>query len=121
MEVRCQKFVDALVELSVGLQSACLSAIEYWHPDEPPVTILFAELGDRIVEDFDLMSIDTKRGVFGLIETAMASGDSKLVTAVATGLIEAIVATASRQVGVWERISPLMGDLSRRHAEAWMA
>ena len=121
MERSCREFVDALIEHAAGLQATYRETIEYWEPDEPPVTTLFAALGDRIAEDFDSIETNVNRCTFCLVETAMANGDSKLATAVATGLIEAIISRAWRQEGLWPRISPMLGDLSRKHANAWLA
>lgn len=121
MEVSCQEFVDSLVSLSEGLQVSLRETMEYWRPDEPPVTILFAALGHQIAEDFDVVGADVNQRVFRLVEEAMGSGDIGLVTAVATGLIEAITAEAAHKEGLWPRIAPMLGELSRRHAEAWLA
>jgi hypothetical protein len=121
METSYREFINVLVEQSAGLRAAYRETLDYWGPDEPPITILFGELGAQIVEDFDKVGTDVNQRTFQLIEAAMASGDDKLVTAVATGLIEAIVGKAARQEDLWQHISLMFGDLSRKHAEAWMA
>jgi hypothetical protein len=51
----------------------------------------------------------------------MESRDQKLVTAVATGLIEALVTRAARTEGLWEQMALFLGPRSRHHAEAWLA
>jgi hypothetical protein len=58
MEVICQNFINALIENSTGLLNAYQDSRAYWEPDEPPITILFGELGRRIVEDFDAVGSD---------------------------------------------------------------
>ena len=121
MEIICREFVDTLIEQTEGLQVAYREAVEYWEPDESPVTTLFAALGGQIAEDFDRTGTEVNQQIFRLIEAAMVGGDRNLVTAVATGLIEAIIARAWRQEGLWLRILPMLGDLSRKHAEAWLA
>jgi hypothetical protein len=121
MESYFQQFIDSLVVLSETLQISYRKTMDYWQPDEPPITTLFAALGDQISEDFDNIGLDTSRHIFHLIEEAMNSNNSGLVTAVATGLIEAMVAQAARKDGLWERLSPLLGATSRHHAEAWLA
>ena len=89
-------------------------------PREPPVTILFAALGDRIAEDFDSSDVDVNRQMLSLIENTMESGDPALVAAVATGQLEAVAARAMRSEALWNWIVPFLGPRSRHHAEAWL-
>lgn len=121
MHVSCQEFVSQIVGLSEGMKISIRETVEYFAPNDPPVTALFEALGDRIAEDFDSTSVDVNQQVFRLIEDAMGSGDSHLVTAVATGLIEAIVTQTARNEGLWSRISPMLGERSLHHAKAWLA
>jgi hypothetical protein len=117
----CLRFIDALAGQSPTLRSAYQETVDYWQPDEPPVTTLFAALGVRIAEAFDDVGMDAHRQTFRLIEAAMTSGDDRLVTAVATGLLEGMIGAAGRQEGLWPRIAPMLGERSRRHAEAWLS
>ena len=121
MKTVCQDFVIAIIRQSPALQSAYHEIIDYWRPDEPPVTILFAALGDQIAADFDKAGRGANRQIFGQIETAMASGDENLVTAVATGLIEAMVVHVAQDEDALGRMSSMFGDLSRKHALAWLS
>jgi hypothetical protein len=121
MENSYREFINILIEQSAGLRATYHETLEYWEPDEPPITTLFGELGGQIVEDFYKVGKDVNQQIFKLIEAAMASGDDKLITAVATGLIEAIVAKAARQEDLWRNVSLMFGDLSRKHAEAWLS
>jgi hypothetical protein len=119
--MRCEDFVDLLAATSGGVQAAHQEVLGEWLLEEPPVTTLFAALGDRIAEDFDSTSADSSHEMFLLIEKAMDSGDPGLVTAVATGLIEALVNRAVRSESLWTRIAPLLGPRSLNHAEAWLS
>tara|TARA_R100000687_G_scaffold82342_1_gene81583 strand:+ start:317 stop:631 length:315 start_codon:yes stop_codon:yes gene_type:complete len=95
--------------------------VDYWSPDAPPATTLFAELGDKIAEDSGAEKNGINSEVFRLIEAAMTSGNDKLVTAVATGLIEAIAARISEDEQMRQRILPRLGEQSRKHLDAWLA
>ena len=117
----CEDFVGLLAAASSGVQVAYQEVLDGWRPDEPPVTTLFAALGYRIAEDFSNAGIDTNRRLFSLIEQAMESGDQRLVTAVATGLIEALVTRAVRSEYLWDEMTLLLGPRSRHHVEAWLA
>lgn len=121
MEKNCQIFVDSLTSLSKNLKACSDKCIEYWSPDQPPITIIFGDLGCQIVDDFDKVEMHLNRQVFALIEDAMTSGGDSLSTAVATGTLEAMAGRAARKQGLWQRISPTLGVSSRRHLEAWMA
>jgi uncharacterized protein (DUF433 family) len=119
-KMRHEDFVGLMVAASVGLQVAYLDVVAQWRPDEPPITILFGAFGDRIADDFDSYGVDTNREIFSLIEKAMESGDLLLTTAVATGLVEALVGRAERYEGLWSRVVPFLGPGSLYHAEAWL-
>ncbi|WP_136623633.1 DUF7674 family protein [Bradyrhizobium centrolobii] len=117
----CEDFVNLLVAASGGVHAAYQEVLEEWQPGEPPVTTLFAALGDRIAEDFGRAGVDANRRVFSLIEQAMESSDQGLVTAVATGLIEALATRAVRSESVWKEVASLLGPRSLHHTEAWLA
>lgn len=116
-----EEFVGLLSAASHGVEQVCQEVLADWRPEKPPVTTLFAALGDRIADDFRVAGFDTNRRIFSLIEHAMESSDQGLVAAVATGLIEALVSRAARSEGLWEEMAPLLGPRSRHHAEAWLA
>lgn len=120
MDEKCEKFVESLIKCSEGLRGVYNETLSYWNPDAPPITVLFGALGDQIAESFDETKPEVNQFIFNLIESAMGSGDSNLMTAVATGLIEAMIATSTRKEGLWQRVSPMLGKLSRNHAEAWI-
>lgn len=120
MNEACQDFIKAVVNLSPAVRATVLDTRRYWAPDEPPLTILFGEIGARIADDFDSSEVGNARQIFALIESAMASNNEQLITAVATGLIEGLVSRVDLQTEKWQRIRQAFGTLSRRHAEAWL-
>lgn len=120
MESVYQDFVDTLVHQTLGLRAAYKEVHEYWCPDNPPVIALFEALGDRIADDFETTNSDVNSRIFALIESAMASGDQRLTTAVATGLIEAMISRLSAKEGTLRQLTQELGVLSRKHAEAWL-
>ena len=117
----CESFVSSLVLAVDGVQSVYQEVLGEWQPEEPPVTTLFAAIGDRIAKGFVCNGVDVNRRTFSLVEQAMESSDQELVTAVATGLIEALVTRAVRSDGLWRQMAPLLGPRSLDHAEAWLA
>ena len=121
MRGSCEAFVRELLELEPSLQVVRDEAIDYWTPEEPPVTTLFAEFGMRVARDFDALGRERAGSVLALVERSVGDGDEALRTAVATGLIEALAAVAEKRPGTWERIRAAMGPASRSHADAWLA
>ena len=117
----CEDFVSFLIAASGAIQAAYQEVLDEWRPEQPPITTLFAALGNRIAADFGSAGVDTNRRVFTLIEQAMESSDQALVTAVATGLIEALVTRAAQSESLWKEMTPLLGPRSLHHAEAWFA
>lgn len=120
MNSKFPDFLGSLFAMAPELERADREARSDWLPDEPPVTTLFAALGDRIATSFNVMPNSQSQAVFRHIESAMTSGDRELVTAVATGLIEGMVSRASQYDGLWPRIGELLGPRSMKHAEAWL-
>lgn len=113
-------FIRELVALAPGLGAAYQDTIDYWGPDEPPVTVALSDLGHRVVDDFSSVDATVNESVFRAIESALGSGDGEVATAVATGILEAMIGRAIR-VGIWERVQPMLGERSTSHAAVWTA
>lgn len=121
MNLNCQKFLEAIGELTLSMQSVIDEEIKDWSPDEPPLTTIFGVVGDQIVLQFNGLDDSINLEIFRLIEDAMTSDDRLLITAVATGLIEAVGSTLENANDLDSRIIPMLGTLSRRHFDAWLA
>ncbi|AZP14076.1 DUF7674 family protein [Undibacterium parvum] len=119
MEASCVQFIEKLMNTSNFLQGIALETLEYWEPDLPPVTILFAAIGKELTRRFDSMGNESIVIVFELIEDAMNANDNVLKSAVATGIIEAIISESSRNDELWSRIESQLGSTSKHHAEGW--
>lgn len=117
----CDEFVCLLTKSSGRALSVYKETIDEWWPENPPVCVLFALLGDSICDEFANVDANSNREIFNLIEEAMDSNDQELTSAVATGLIEALVTRAAKKTGLWDEIAPLLGPLSRNHAQAWLS
>ncbi|MEP1422297.1 MAG: hypothetical protein ABJK59_11060 [Erythrobacter sp.] len=113
-----QDFLANLAGLFSPILSTHQETIDYWGAEEPPITIAFADVGRCIVQTFNEMDSPTRAAIFDRIETGMKSDDEQLGTAVATGLVEAIVGHAAR-LGNWEMIRTDLRPVTRKHADAW--
>ena len=83
------------------------------------VAVLPAAIGKELARCFDNMRNESRVSAFELIEEGMNSSDHALKTAVATGIIEALISESSRNEGLWSRIELQLGSVSRRHADGW--
>jgi hypothetical protein len=63
------------------------------------------------------MDSTARKSIFDMIGEGMKSADDALVTAVATGLIEALVGRAAKD-GRWPNDSKALGQLSQAHSGA---
>jgi hypothetical protein len=120
MDQECQGFVNRLINLSEGLAAAYREELDFWAPEQPLCIPALATIGDKVVEDFEAWDEATRQAVMSTVEDGMVSGSDYLQTAIATGLIEAVIETAE-QMGVLEAILPRFGKASRSYADAWIA
>ncbi|MYM41167.1 hypothetical protein [Duganella qianjiadongensis] len=114
----CANFVNELVTLHPSLAEKLIEVREYWAPDEPPITILFGEIGRQITSEFVYNPENIGRDVFNLINAGMA-GDGLLLTAIATGLIESVVSNIKDE-SVREIFLGQLGEKAQAHARAWI-
>lgn len=101
-----------LANLSPDLQTVFDRECANWAPEEPPRTILAAQLADALVEG----SVDqaTLRRVFDLCENVLAEGHAD-AAAMATGFLEALQHADGRGTFDFRPIAQLLGPASRAH------
>lgn len=116
-----ENFLVSLLNVSDGIRKAHRAMIEDWHPEDPPITTLYAGLAFQIADDFEGCQSEAKDRIFSLVERAMESGDQDLVEVVATGLLEALVVRAMETEGLWEQIKSYLGPRSLRYVEGWLS
>jgi hypothetical protein len=112
-------YLQNLVTGIPPLETSLNECLQKWSPETPPATIAFAHIGTAIGDSLALLSPDVRRRVFAAIENGMLSSDTDLETAMATGLIEALVASSDKHPGLWADLQRSLGSASMKHAEAW--
>ena len=120
MNAACQQFAGSIARLSAGSEIAYSKAALQWTLEDAPATVVFGYFGDSIAEDFDAMDAEARHRIFRFVEEGMCSGDVGLLTAVATGLVEALANEAVRRGDLWERMWPHLGARTLAHARAWL-
>lgn len=118
MNMKATEFLNDLAGISPAIMQARDETIAYWAPDEPPITVAFAEVGHALVDEIAILDNSAREAAFLMIEEGISSEDEQLSTAVATGLIEAMVGHAAKR-GSYSEILALLGSNSRLHAKAW--
>lgn len=88
------KYLQEMASFDDCISQTIALTNKYWYPQKTPVVILFAEIGRAIAENFCYLDESQKVAIFKHIEEGMDSLNDELATAVATGLIEAIVTKA---------------------------
>lgn len=119
MDNTCVQFINEITKKFDGLQKTVNETNEYWAPDQVPVTIMFAAIGKELVRQFDSLPNEKKSAVFQYIEDGIDSSDINLKTAVATGVIEALVSESKENEDLWLRIEHQLGLSSRHYALSW--
>ncbi|MGR4036897.1 hypothetical protein LB437_21495 [Escherichia coli] len=111
-------YIEKMASFSTVLSETVSLANEYWHPETPPVVMLFSQIGKTIVKIF-MKWVILKEKIFKHVEDGMVSIDDELATVVATGLIEAIVTATDSNSLLWKDVSKFLGDKSKSHALVW--
>ena len=119
MNEEAATFLRDIVCLLPGVGQKLDVCRKHWLPEPPPTTVLFSEVGGAIAEQLDELADDVCLRVFSRIEEGMISVDAQLRTAVATGLVEAMVTSSDANRELWHKIRRWFGPCSLKHAEAW--
>lgn len=114
------QYICKFINLSDSSKAAVNKFLDYWEgEEEPPFTSLFSNIGTAIVHDFSTFDDAVRSEIFAHIELGMNSNDEYLATAVATGLVEALVNASDDNPELWNKIESCLGSESRSHALAW--
>ncbi|EDI8334403.1 hypothetical protein GEL21_23180, partial [Salmonella enterica] len=91
MDKMIADYVDKFSSFSDSISETIGSVNEYWIPDESPLIMLFSQIGKSLVAIFSELDCFKKELLFKYIEDGITSDNDELATAIATGLVEAIV------------------------------
>lgn len=113
------RFADQMLSESAFLRDNCRDLEEYRDPEEPLPISLLGHFGGEIAKQYDTIDPEEWRRLSALIEQGLASDDSDIGTAVATGLIEGLIHRAEAVEGLWPRIEANLGPQARAYADAY--
>ncbi len=113
------KFTDQMLSESAFLRDNCRDLEQYRDPEEPLPISLLGHFGGEIAKRYDTIGLEEWRRLTDLIEQGLASDDTDVGTAVATGLIEVLIHRAEAVDGLWPKIEQGLGSQARSYAAAY--
>ena len=88
-------------------------------PEPLPLICLYSDIGDILFSDIDKIDFNICVIIFDIIEKGINSEDEYLSTAIATGLIEAMVNRSDEDENRWKQVEKFLGKESKEYAQAW--
>ncbi|MDX6915003.1 hypothetical protein R9X49_07760 [Pectobacterium carotovorum] len=104
MDEYVNEYLSMFTQRSEYIKNEVNNSIEYWLPDPPPTILLFSLVGKALVNQLALLRESDKLNFFQHIEMGVTSENTDLATAVATGLVEALVTASDEDESVWGKL-----------------
>jgi hypothetical protein len=118
MTVDKEQAISGLVEVYPELQNTIRNLRDDWSPEEPPITVLMAELGVALAAGAGDLDDEAIRRITNTIELLLCAGTKSVKDAIATGLLEALV-TASETLPCGPRLLSSLGPESKNYCRYW--
>lgn len=120
MNKNLKEYLSLFFVLSDEIQILLNEFDHEWENDEdPPYIFLFSKIGKVIANNVFLFDYKKQIEIFSHIECGINSDNEYLATAVATGLVEALVNVSDSNPELWNKIESHLGTESKKHAIAW--
>ncbi len=113
-------FIEKFKEQFPRFQQLAAQETAYWEPDGISDFLLVSSFGGNLGFEIDSFDEIERTRLFALIEAGMCSDDDSTSTAIATGLLEAMVSRSSQFPEKWEIVKSLMGPESIGYVTAWL-
>lgn len=111
--------VERLVRTAPNLRVEFESLVKEWSPEEPPLTVMFAELGRGLCRHAPVASDAELIEICAAIEDLILRGEETVQNAVATGLLEAMLAESSTGSFDMSILAGFLGAESKAYCRAW--
>lgn len=95
------------------------NTIEYWRPDLPPITVIFADIGLALGKNMDRISIQDVKDIIKRAEKWRKIGDDSIETAVSTGFIETF-ASECHKLNKWDDLKNMISPQFRLDGDLWV-
>ncbi len=116
-----KKYIDyiyCLIDIVPDLQKGIEETYPDWKEDLIFVSVL-GFIGIYIFDNYELISKDRLSKLFTLIEESVHHEDEYIGTAVATGLLEAMVNKGDKNSEKWRGVWQHFGKESKEYIKAW--
>jgi hypothetical protein len=97
------------------------SIAAHWAPHEPPLTVAMGGIARSLIDRADQLREAELCAVFDVVETILSTGTQPEQDAVATGLLEALLAAADRNTVSGARVLSFAGPKAAEYLRAWNA
>ncbi len=114
-----EEAVRLFTQSSPEFQDAYNAQLRNWAPDVPPVTILFGAFGWSLCSHAPQASTLELASTCDLIEQLMSRGTEPVKTAVATSMLEAILAASSAGKFDFRLLAPSLCPLTKAYCQSW--
>jgi hypothetical protein len=90
-----------------------------WSPDVPPLTIVFSTFGRSLCTNAPTSTEAELAETFAAIEDLVTQGNEKVKDAVATGMLEAMLAESSPGKFDMSKIVSFLGPETKAYCRSW--
>jgi hypothetical protein len=109
------KEIERFSIITPAMQSTFNKVVDEWSPEIPPLTIIFAALGDSFIDSFQSIEVKNAEMVFEKIEAMLTGENEELNIGASTGFLEAIEAKTSFS----KEAKLMLGKESRSFLRSW--
>lgn len=113
--------VESLIRVSSRLRIAYEGLNNDWFPDVPPLTIVFSNLGRDLCRHASSLTDVELQKVCDSIEILLDQGQEVVKNAVATGMLEAMLAESSAGRFDMSVLSAFLGQRTKAYCRSWDA
>lgn len=113
-------FIKLLINNYENFKNKYDEDLDFWSPEQPPLTLLFSSLGNEFISNFEKINKSHYDEIFLDIEKYLLMNDENEVSnAVATGFLEGIVNLSGPYKNNWGLIEPRLLNSSKKYAHTW--
>ncbi len=117
MNKETKSFLNLLSAVDKRIETIADQTFDYWHPNPPPPTSIYDEVGFVVSNIFNSLSVSARETICELLEDGMRSDNSELAGAIASGFVEGF----TRDIGheEWKRRAVYCGPSVRSYVAKW--
>lgn len=115
MDAITLKKIEDFSKIASSMSSSFKTMINEWSPEIPPLTIMFAAMGNSFIDKFNENDSEENQKVFSAVETMLTGENEELNIGASTGFLEAI----ATKPGFDKTVKAMLGKESRSFLKSW--